>query len=116
DKILDDSDLILISEIAENLSELLYPETNADTSWHEIGQPDFKAYFERKAIQRASIEPATLVDEGIHADAAGPNPPLEANYKKGLNNTNLLKGFAFAVYLFNENGELITSGPEVEGK
>lgn len=116
DKILDDSDVMLIRGIAENLSELLYPEMSVGTSWKIIGEPDFKAFLERKAILGASVEPATMVDDGINPIAGGPSAPRVTGYAKQLNNTNLLKGFAFAVYLLNENGELITTGPEVEGK
>lgn len=116
DKILDDSDLILIRDISENLSELLFPEIATETSFRETGQPDFKEHFEHDIIFFASIEPSATFFNG-HDRALGPNLTLaEVNHTNRLNNTNLLRGFAFAVYLFDENGKLITKGPEVEGK
>ena len=108
--------MILIRGISENLSELLYPEIATEIGFGEIGQPDFKEHFERDAILFASVESSAAFYNGFDR-TIGPNPASVAiDHIERLNNTNLLRGFAFAVYLFDGNGELITKGPEVEGK
>ena len=116
DKILDDSDLILIRNISEDLSELLYPEIPNETGLGEVGLPDHKGHFERDAMLLASFESLAGFNNDFDR-TVGPNPTVVAtDYMERQNNTNLLRGFAFAVYLYHEHGQLITKGPEVEGK
>ncbi|WP_158267461.1 hypothetical protein [Adhaeribacter arboris] len=119
-KIWGDVDSNFLREILQNLTELILPEVKENQIPEKSGRLYFnnlpekerKLYASRDsnsvnfAASNLLLPPSnTLLPESSISAAARPDNPTK---------TNMLQGFAFAIYKLNETGKPIVKGPEVE--
>ncbi|MEX2591939.1 MAG: hypothetical protein WD426_04135 [Anditalea sp.] len=116
-KTLGEEDLVLIKEISENLSELLFPNINYEQNLEKSSQLHIRNPNEVENIFFASAEPDAVVYVRSNYQAEAQKDVFNAAaITNEQDNNNMLKGFAIAVFKSNAAGEPITKGPEVEGK
>lgn len=115
-KIIAEKEMNLIQEISENFSELLLsvinplnPEKSSQLHFSNpsVEEDIFLATVDENVMFYARSNHKKKVQNGSLSAAANTDEPV---------NTNLLQAFAFAVHKINPDGEVITKGPEVEGK
>ncbi len=100
--------LIFMQAIEENLSELIQNiRTITENSRRKIS-PELNQLLNPESYIASAINESTIKNK----------PLLDLDRYIDLNNIylNNTKKFALAVYKYSEDGELITKGPEVEGK
>jgi hypothetical protein len=115
-KILGEHETTLIKEIRDDLSELLFPVINIKLNPGKSGQLYFRNTAGDKRIIFASLDlNAVFYGESSYRNAPNGSSGAVSNANYPIN-TNMLQGFAFAIYKLNANGVPITKGPEVEGR
>lgn len=115
-QLLGEPEATLLKEIADDLKELLFPVINANSGPGKSSQLYFRNTAEDKNLVFAWLD----AHAGLYGklnDSPAPGGSLGAvshiNYPV---NTNMLQGFAFAIYKLNAQGVPVTKGPEVEGQ